>query len=110
MYMRVARRLHWGPPQEYAACAKRHAGQAAAAVDGSAPSTAAWKPEAVSTSAHADSFAYAIAAKISCAVAGSVGAVSCMLDLRVLNITRHENRDRGKCSVGTSGFKRASST
>jgi hypothetical protein len=34
----------------------------------------------VSTSAHTDSFRHAIAAKISCAVAGSVGAVSCFID------------------------------
>jgi hypothetical protein len=35
---------------------------------------------AVSTSAHTDSVIHPIAAKISCAVAGSVGAVSCFID------------------------------
>jgi hypothetical protein len=35
---------------------------------------------AVSTNAHTDSISHAIAAKISCAVAGSVGAVSCFID------------------------------
>ena len=42
------------------------------------PSTAAWKPQSGSTSAHTDS--YAIAAKISCAVGGSPGAASCFID------------------------------
>ena len=53
---------------------------AAAAVDGRAPSSAAWKPQSGFHKRPHRFFPHAIAAKISCAVAGSVGAVSCFID------------------------------
>ncbi len=49
---------------------------AAAAVDERRPPLL----EATKRSVDTDPFIYAIAAKISCAVAGSVGAVSCFID------------------------------
>jgi hypothetical protein len=57
-----------------------HGVDAAAAVDGSAPSTA-WKTAEQVFHERPDRFpSHAIAAKISGAVAGSVGAVSCFID------------------------------
>ena len=58
-----------------------HGVDAAAAVDGRAPSTAAWKTTERFPQAPTPMLvAHAIAAKISCAVAGSAGAVSCFID------------------------------
>ena len=58
-----------------------HGVDAAAAVDGKSTAHRCLENHrAVSTSAHTDSLRHAIAAKISCAVAGSVGAVSCFID------------------------------
>jgi hypothetical protein len=57
-----------------------HGVDAAAAVDGRTPSTAAWKTPEQVFHERPHRFPYAIAAKISCAVAGSVGAVSCFID------------------------------
>ena len=53
---------------------------AAAAVDGSSPPTAAWKTPTGFPQRLARFFAYAIAARISCAVLESAGVVASCID------------------------------